>query len=50
MRLGELVQGVDALKTSADLAVEVTSLAYDSRRGEELGFLGRIACIDASVI
>src|SRR2546426_4364952 len=32
MRLGELVQGVDGLKTSADLAVGVTSLAYDSRR------------------
>src|SRR5437870_348539 len=31
MRLGELVQGVDGLKTSADLAVGVTSLAYDSR-------------------
>src|SRR5438094_1094071 len=35
MRLGELVQGVDALKTSADLAVEVTSLAYDSRRVQQ---------------
>ena len=35
MRLGELVQGVDGLKTSADLAVEVTSLAYDSRRVQQ---------------
>ena len=35
MRLGELVQGFDALKTSADLAVEVTSLAYDSRRVQQ---------------
>ena len=34
MKLGELLRGVPELQTGADLALEVTSLAYDSRRVE----------------
>jgi len=32
MKLGELLRGVPEFETGADLALEVTSLAYDSRR------------------
>lgn len=32
MKLGELLRGVPTLETGADPAVEITSLAYDSRR------------------
>ncbi len=35
MKLGELLQGVPSLEIGADAALEITSLAYDSRRVQQ---------------